>query len=143
MNYFNKIFKSIFNKGSLLNKILSFLVFFFLLHCGVAQQTITAIDSAKKIVGTQKNDKALIQNYFFIADEYMNVEQYDSAQIWLNKIHAEVREGCIGDIKKMDYASVRIADLGPISDDFYGWELSFSDDEPAHDIVDEDEDYFN
>lgn len=25
---------------------------------------------------------------FFIADEYMNIEQYDSAQIWLNKIHA-------------------------------------------------------
>lgn len=70
-------------------------------------------------------------------------QMYIILKKWLNKIHAEVREGCIGDIKKMDYASVRIADLGPISDDFYGWELSFADDEPAHDIVDEDEDYFN
>lgn len=70
-------------------------------------------------------------------------QMYVILKKWLNRIYADVRDGCIIDIKKMDYASVRIADLGPISDDFYGWELSFTDDEPAHDVVDEDEDYFN
>lgn len=62
---------------------------------------------------------------------------------WLNKIYSDVTEGCIGDIKKMDYSSVRFSDIGPISDGFYGWELSFTDDEPAHDVIDTDEEYFN
>jgi len=48
----------------------------------------SAIDSAKAIV--QKISPAQ-RNYvatcFFIADSYMDIEQYDSAQLWLNKIH--------------------------------------------------------
>lgn len=70
-------------------------------------------------------------------------QMYIILKKWLNRIYADVREGCIIDIKKMDYSSVRFFDIGPISDDFYGWELSFTDDEPAHDVIDEDEDYFN
>ncbi len=32
-------------------------------------------------------EKNFIATCFFIADNYMDIEQYDSAQIWLNKIH--------------------------------------------------------
>jgi signal transduction histidine kinase len=46
------------------------------------------IDSAKTIIQEQyKDERAYLRTCFFIADEYMNIEQYDSAQIWLNKIH--------------------------------------------------------
>ena len=45
------------------------------------------IDSAKNIFQNSINEEAYIRTAFFIADEYMNVEQYDSAQIWLNKIY--------------------------------------------------------
>ena len=47
----------------------------------------TAIDSAKNIFNKSIKEDAYIRTAFFIADEYMNVEQYDSAQIWLNKIY--------------------------------------------------------
>lgn len=47
------------------------------------------IDSAISVSALQqKNNNAFIKTCFFIADEYMNIEQYDSAQLWLNKIHA-------------------------------------------------------
>lgn len=62
---------------------------------------------------------------------------------WLNKLHADVLKGCTGDFKKIDFSTVRFYDIGPISDAFYGWELSFTDDEPANDVVDEDDEYFN
>jgi hypothetical protein len=62
---------------------------------------------------------------------------------WLNKFYAEVEQGCTGDFKKIDFATVRFFDVGPISDEFYGWELSFADDEPAHDVIDTDPDYFD
>jgi signal transduction histidine kinase len=46
------------------------------------------IDSAKNIIQRQyKDEKTYLRTCFFIADEYMNIEQYDSAQLWLNKIH--------------------------------------------------------
>ena len=61
---------------------------------------------------------------------------------WLNKFYADMELGCTGDIHKIDISSVRFSDVGPISDDFYGWELSFTDDEPAHDVIDADADYF-
>ncbi len=50
-------------------------------------QTVFLIDSAKKKAILQTDESQNIQTYFFIADEYMEVEQYDSAQIWLNKIY--------------------------------------------------------
>jgi hypothetical protein len=63
-------------------------------------------------------------------------------KMWLNKFYADVDQGCTGDFRKIDFASVRFFDVGPISDDFFGWELSFSDDEPAHDVIDTVENYF-
>lgn len=48
-----------------------------------------SIDSAKKLADLlPKQDEKFINTCFFIADAYMDGEQYDSAQIWLNKIHA-------------------------------------------------------
>jgi signal transduction histidine kinase len=51
-------------------------------------QSSSPIDSAKRRSALLLKEDEKVKNYFFIADEYMNVEQYDSAQIWLNKIHA-------------------------------------------------------
>lgn len=64
--------------------------FLFIGCCIYAQQKNSPqIDSAiQKSLQQQKNQAAYIKTCFFIADEYMNIEQYDSAQLWLNKIHA-------------------------------------------------------
>ena len=35
-------------------------------------------------------DSAFIRTAFRVADEYMSIDQYDSAQLWLNKIHEKV-----------------------------------------------------
>lgn len=62
---------------------------FFLLPVVYGQQNAQLqIDSAIKKAALQLRDEnAYIKTCFFIADEYMNVEQYDAAQLWLNKIH--------------------------------------------------------
>lgn len=53
------------------------------------QKSIRPIDVAIERSGRQQRDeKAFIKTCFTIADEYMNMEQYDSAQLWLNKIHS-------------------------------------------------------
>lgn len=62
---------------------------------------------------------------------------------WLNRIYSDIEKGCAGDIRKIELSSVIFYDLGPISDDFYGWQLSFADDEPANDVIDADDEYFN
>ena len=47
------------------------------------------LDSAiKKSTSQQVNESEFLKTCFYIADEYMNIEQYDSAQLWLNKIHS-------------------------------------------------------
>jgi hypothetical protein len=55
-----------------------------------AQPTILReIDSAiEKATLQQQDENSYVKTCFYIADEYMNIEQYDSAQLWLNKIHA-------------------------------------------------------
>jgi signal transduction histidine kinase len=54
----------------------------------IQAQNIVQIDSAKKsFYALYNQDKAFVQTCFFIADNYMDIEQYDSAQVWLNKIH--------------------------------------------------------
>lgn len=65
--------------------IFFFLFFIFYSPLLPAQRSI---DSAAA-VAVQKDisKQAYISACFFIADEYMNIEQYDSAQLWLNKIH--------------------------------------------------------
>ncbi len=45
------------------------------------------LDSAKQVFyRNQPSGDAFIKSSFFIADQFMEYEQYDSAQIWLNKI---------------------------------------------------------
>ena len=67
-------------------KVTLFCLLFIALQINLFAQT-GIIDSAKKIVASQQTEPAYIKNAFFIADQYMDVEQYDSAQIWLNKIY--------------------------------------------------------
>lgn len=50
-------------------------------------QGTAAIDSAKTRVAQLATDSAFIATAFFIADTFMDTDQYDSAQYWLNKIH--------------------------------------------------------
>ena len=54
------------------------------------QAQLTTVDSAKNTFIQPQSEDAYLRTAFFIADEYMNVEQYDSAQIWLNKIYEKV-----------------------------------------------------
>jgi tetratricopeptide (TPR) repeat protein len=59
--------------------------------CTKLTAQISLIDSAKNNFSSQqKNEDAYLRTAFFIADEYMNAEQYDSAQIWLNKIYEKL-----------------------------------------------------
>ena len=52
---------------------------------------ILPLDSAKQIFAQQQNNDSLyIKSCFFIADTYMDLEQYDSSQIWLNKIYKKL-----------------------------------------------------
>jgi signal transduction histidine kinase/Tfp pilus assembly protein PilF len=69
-----------------------FLQICFLLSCCLTNaQQLTPIDSAKKsITASSSNDPNFISTSFFIADNYMDIEQYDSAQVWLNKIHEKL-----------------------------------------------------
>ena len=55
----------------------------------IYSQTVSqTIDSLKKeILNIEQEDKN-IKIYFAIADNFMEIDQYDSAQIWLNKISA-------------------------------------------------------
>lgn len=72
-----------------IGKIL-FLSFFFIICInGFSQQTtLRQIDSAIQKAASQRADKkTFVKTCFYIADEYMNIEQYDSSQLWLNEIH--------------------------------------------------------
>jgi len=49
------------------------------------------IDSAKtKVLLYKKGDSAYMNTCFYIADQFMDIDMYDSAQIWLNEIAALV-----------------------------------------------------
>jgi signal transduction histidine kinase len=71
---------------------LIFIVFLIMLASGVnSRAQVKEVDSAKAVFqGYAENDTAYIKTCFFIADSYMDIEQYDSAQIWLNKIHRKL-----------------------------------------------------
>ncbi len=74
----------------MINKKLFFITGILLLYgtCLFAQQkSVSKIDSVILKAATQNLQTDFIKTCFFIVDEYMNLEQYDSAQIWLNKIH--------------------------------------------------------
>ncbi len=54
----------------------------------MAISPLTDLYAQKKSTRLAKeNDKEFIVHAFKIADEYMNTDHYDSAQLWLNKIH--------------------------------------------------------
>lgn len=62
-----------------------------LLCINAGQAQLQPIDSAKAVFANANgDDSAYIKTCFFIADAYMNIEKYDSAQIWLNHIHEKV-----------------------------------------------------
>jgi signal transduction histidine kinase len=62
-----------------------------LLTVNTGRAQLQEIDSAKSVFEKIANDdSASIKTCFFIADAYMNIEKYDSAQIWLNRIHEKV-----------------------------------------------------
>lgn len=70
--------------------ILTHIIIFMLLTAGGYGQ-VQVIDSAKKVFANlHANDSGYIPTCFFIADSYMNTEHYDSAQVWLNKIHEKL-----------------------------------------------------
>lgn len=73
-----------------------YLRFIFIWCCWLLQvpaahsQSVAQIDSALATLQRAASDSAYIRTCFFIADAYMDGDQYDSAQIWLNKIHERV-----------------------------------------------------
>lgn len=51
----------------------------------------TKIDSARKEISRlEKNDSAYIHSCFFIAESFMEMNMYDSGQVWLNRISARL-----------------------------------------------------
>ena len=51
----------------------------------------TKIDSARKEISRlEKNDTAYIHSCFFIAESFMEMNMYDSGQVWLNRISARL-----------------------------------------------------
>ena len=73
-----------------MRKLLFFIVSAFIFGKPTSSQPkfSLGLDSAiKKFTSQQANESDFLKTCFYIADEYMNIEQYDSAQIWLNKIH--------------------------------------------------------
>lgn len=45
-----------------------------------------SIDSARTAYNSTNKENDRVNNCFFIADQFMDLDQYDSAQVWLNKI---------------------------------------------------------
>jgi len=73
------------------NFFLTILIFFLLLPVAVVSQSAERkkIDSAKaKVQLYAKGDSAYMNSCFYIADQFMDIDMYDSAQIWLNEISA-------------------------------------------------------
>jgi signal transduction histidine kinase len=60
--------------------------FFINSHLLYAQQSAAVIDSLKKQTTNAAQDDKYVKNCFVIADNFMELDQYDSAQLWLNKI---------------------------------------------------------
>jgi signal transduction histidine kinase len=66
-------------------------IFLLLAWYGSKSQKTSPIDSAKKTIQLySSNENNFIATCFIIADNYMDIEQYDSAQVWLNKIHLKL-----------------------------------------------------
>ncbi len=71
------------------NCFLAILLVFLLMPATVLSQLAERIkiDSAKaKVLGYKKGDSAYMNTCFYIADQFMDIDMYDSAQVWLNEI---------------------------------------------------------
>ena len=53
-----------------------------------SQDIFKKVDSLKKQINNTQQDDKYINTCFAIADNFMEINQYDSAQLWLNKIAA-------------------------------------------------------
>jgi len=53
------------------------------------------VSAIRAVSSLRNSDPRFYKTCFFIVDSYMDMEQYDSAQIWLNKIHAVLPENDI------------------------------------------------
>ncbi len=72
-------------------KAMTFLVLLLVIIWPVsAQKHYPQIDSARNLINQQTSDTASLHTYFFIAEEYMNMDMYDSAQVWLTRIADKV-----------------------------------------------------
>ncbi len=54
--------------------------------CTVCSQPANTIDSLKKVITANTKEAEYVKICFAIADNFMEIDQYDSAQLWLNKI---------------------------------------------------------
>jgi len=74
-------------KKQYLNTLLFCKALLVIVSISYAQEgTTSTIDSLKKTLKHSANINENVKTYFTIADAFMDVDQYDSAQIWLNKI---------------------------------------------------------
>lgn len=75
------------NKKQYIKTLLICMVMLEIVSISYSQLNIkSTTDSIKKTLSNTSNNSNNLKTYFTIADAFMDVDQYDSAQIWLNKI---------------------------------------------------------
>lgn len=74
--------------GSALFSLFLFLLSFLFSSESYSQNNVHKIDSIKRHISRTVEQSEKIKLSFLIVEEFMDVDQYDSAQIWLNKIAA-------------------------------------------------------
>jgi len=67
---------------------------------------------------------------------------YDIMKHWLNKMMYDSQNDCPSEFRRIEFNGISWQDIGPIADGFFGWELTFTDDEPAHDVTDYEQAYW-
>lgn len=61
---------------------------------------------------------------------------YSIMKHWLNRMMYDNQNDCPAEFVRIEFNGISWIDIGPIADNFYGWEVSFTDDEPAKDVID-------
>lgn len=82
-------------------------------------------------------DKAVVSDTYPTIEEATDqvyAKTYDILKQILSKMYHDMEYGCPAPFK-LDFNGFAWNMVGPILDNFYGWELSFSDDEHANDIL--------
>jgi len=71
-------------------------------------------------------------------------QTYLIMKAWLNKLFYDMENNsCEVPLKRIDANGISWKEMGPVADNFFGWELSFTDDEPALDVIDFDNAYWS